>query len=222
LTGRGLVGEISDLSRLDPAQPTPTPGLDEIIERLDVASYQARHFADEYLDRPGLTGWERHNVRRRCHLEMTKAEQALRRLAQLALGVSAAQDVGDHVERLDHAAVLVLNDPVTGATLEADGIELFATTAEQLVIDVAGLLCRLIIEPGVQADIGPVRVSGNWRGDLTLAHRDPTLTRGDVRTWQAPVTVILPAKWLVETLGDEPVTTSVARRSSTTRAGHGE
>ena len=185
LVAEGLATEIRRLAESDPSNPTPTPGLDQLLEEARAASIDAHHAADKRLRDDSPDGYD---AAVRCAHKTLQAERAARLIAQLAMGVSACHGSGPITERLDRAAVAVITDPLTGERMSTDTVKLASTTAEGLLPEIAGLICRAIIEPGTVIEVGPVEMAADKNGGLTV-----TLDGQNYR-WRWPVRVHQPAQ----------------------------
>jgi hypothetical protein len=159
---------------------------------------------------------------------MLECEAVVRKLAQLAFGVSAARAASDAIERMDRAGVAVFHPPKglgRSVLLVEDGLSLLSTSRRELVIELAGVVCRLLIDRGARVTFRK-RGGGAWRLDWTVDAQDtlvartqssaprarprlktlgwtqgPKMTTGSfVQRWASPVTAILPAKLAVDTL----------------------
>ncbi len=199
LTAQGLAAEIKRLRRLD---STPAPGRKILLRRAESASLEAHEAAQLILtcsDDDDFDEWDRDEAAVRCADRTLDAERAARQLAQLAMGVSSCHDGDPRNLRLDRAAVAVVCHPLTGASLRADGIEMFATTQEALLSEMAGLICRLIVEPNTTLLVGPVELEADHDGNLTLTDGS------EVHHWETPVSVYFPAAKVIETLTGSPI-----------------
>jgi hypothetical protein len=159
------------------------------------------------------------------------AQRAMRRTAQLALGIAQAAPNTDVVSQIERAAIATIAPaalaggsapPRLSATLAYDGLQLYAIDTGELVIELAGVIARLLIEWGGVADLGVA--TGEKRGvtirvdaDVVLAEAygeavisdaaaflelgweeaDPTGARS---RWPSPVTIIEPASIVSRTL----------------------
>jgi hypothetical protein len=144
------------------------------------------------------------------------AELGLRRLAQLAFGVSAMTYGGDRIERLDRASVAVLHPPFDiPKGIAQDTPRLFARTEDELEVEVSGILCRLLIDRvaivNFAAPDGRVRfgiddadslVGSVWESHDTDLSDLGWSSSGDSWSaqWTSPVTISEPAGQTVRTL----------------------
>ena len=191
LIAEGLAAEIRRLAASDPSNRTPTPGLDQLLEDAHAASVDAHHAADKRLKDDSPDG---HDAAVRCAHKTLQTERAARLIAQLAMGVSACHGSGPVTERLDRAAVAVLTDPLTGEGISTDAVKLTSTTAEDLLPEIAGLICRAIIEPGTVVKVDSAGLTAESAGNLAV-----TLD-GTTRHWDAPVRVHEPATRIARSL----------------------
>jgi hypothetical protein len=192
LVVRGLATEIGRLQAIHPAESTPVPGLDLLLERADSAALDAHEAAGRtkelWCDRP-----QSEAAAVSCTRSALQAERAARQLAQLLMGVNAAHD-NERVDLGDRLAVAVITDPVTGVGLDGDGLEMFADNDDERLPEVAGLICRLLLEPGTKATLGPVTLRSDHDDRLALT------VDGNSRIWESPVQVYEPAAFVVEKL----------------------
>jgi hypothetical protein len=155
----------------------------------------------------------------------------MRRLAQLGFGVSALLGGSARIERLDRTCVAVLHPPDghgIAVPLLSDGVSLAARSREDLVVEVAGIVCRLLIDRGAKVRFEVPGPAGGWfeftvePGDVLAASFKATSTsrkasekpteagkgrrakESSVRAqrWSSPVRVHEPAKLAVGTLFD--------------------
>ena len=150
--------------------------------------------------------------------EAKRAERAARSVAQLAFGVSAARASDERIERLDRAGVAVLYPPHgygPPVSLLDDGVTLRSDDHQELLIEIAGILCRLLLDRhanvsfDVPGDLGGAVMVGVLPGDVLAAtsrpHRARTVARAmkklgwrqpkgraHRREWPSPVRAIQP------------------------------
>jgi len=148
----GLAAGVTDFRRRHDLEAGPVPGLTELVDRvtddftdlsalLDVALAAAEAPAD---DDPGA-GARRLERARILH---TRIGATTRRIAQAVLGATSLGAGTDDTLRLELAASVACTEP-EHVPLAADGpIELFAVTPDDLVLEVAGIVARLLLDWG--------------------------------------------------------------------------
>jgi hypothetical protein len=162
LTVVGLAAEIDDLRFQEEGRIVPAPGLELLRDRGEEASREAADAVGaigrlcgctvaEQVDLAVRADLDRRigNASRSARLATSQAQRALRQLAQLAFGVSAFTIGGDRIERLDMAAVAVLHPPLgagSAVSMVEDGVDLWSRTLPELEIEVAGMLCRVLVD----------------------------------------------------------------------------
>ena len=172
----GLAGEIEGILAEQAIAP-PVPGFAMLRELIDKAAKRAAAAADpawglcenvkRYAAAIGVTNTPDDEAVRKVHeaesqlleahtkaLALAKeAECAMRRLAQLGFGVSALLGGSARIERLDRTCVAVLHPPnghgIRVPLLE-DGVSLNARSKEELLVEIAGIVCRLLIDRGTE------------------------------------------------------------------------
>jgi len=160
-----------------------------------------------------------------------EAEYSMRRLAQLGFGVSALLGGSARIERLDRTCVAMLHPPEghgIGVPLRQDGVSLAARSREDLVVEVAGIVCRILIDRGTKVRFEVPGSAGGWfefsvePGDTLVAFSKAAppkpravekLKKAETQhrrkkpavraqRWPSPVRVYEPAKRAVDTLFD--------------------
>jgi hypothetical protein len=156
-----------------------------------------------------------------------EAERSCRALAQLVLGVNSVTRGSDEAYRLDRAAVGVLHPPDgQGAKvgLLEDGVALASRSKDELVVELSGLLCRLLLDRGIRLVLrcpgtkGTLEVEVDAKDTLVARLRLPDSAAkplaaarktgwSGARTdgclsdrWPSPVTILGPSKRIVDTL----------------------
>ena len=196
LLGRGLGAEIDDLRFKSEAGPVPAPGLSKLLDRLEKDLQDVCDLSDQVamlIQDPDPTA----DLMVRIEVEADAAEEGAdetervaRRIAQLALGVFSGFGDSDRVQRLDRSGVAVLHPPSgTGraAALVEDGIELFARDSDELLLELGGIVCRMLVDRNVTVRFDDVLLSVGLDDTLHLITPD-----GD-REWDSPVHVSEPA-----------------------------
>lgn len=244
LMAAGLGTEIAGIAGADPDNLIPAPGLAGLLADAELAARDAHDAAERArtLSSALETGDEVPTIvlvidaTADAEAAADRATRDLRQIAQLGMGVSARCPTSSRVERLDRACVAVLYPPDAhgpAGTLADDGLSLTGTTGEEVEVELAGAICRLL------TDRADRLVLGSPAGEVTLTvDADDNLIAelcpaGDVagtsldgglselgwppgsalRMWRNPVTVIEPASVIVSTLTtvDHGVETITAR-----------
>ena len=196
LFGKGLAAEVEELRFEVEECPVPAPGLPKLLHRLekdlrDVCDLSNRVtiLLRDPVQTPDLVA--RIEVDADAAEEgADEAELVARRIAQLASGVSLSLGESERVQRLDRAAVSVLSPPPgTGRAvgLVDDGLELFARHAPELLIELGGIICRMLVDRNVTVRFGEVELRVG--SDETFHLMTPV---GD-QAWDSPVEVAVPA-----------------------------
>ena len=218
LIASGLDAEIDDLRFQDEGRVVPAPNLSDLLESLNDAAREAC----EGADRLALlnTDPDPDSVRVQAETEASStagsadnAERLARRLAQVGFGVSAQTMGGERIERLDRACTAIIAPPEQGLVrsmpLADDLPAITARGREELEVELAGVICRLLVERSrpVALSAGSVRVV--LRVDsvdhlhVTVAAADQSadpepgwLAEGKTLTasWDSPVVVSEPAR----------------------------
>lgn len=244
---RGLEAEIATLRSLAAKGRIPAPGLAHLVkdtrDALDTASgssnmaetYAARlealtaEFAEthssETLDT--IRAEEQRLGMQHNHAiqPANRAEHRARDLAQLALGISAHLPSTYEVERIDRVCTAILHPPPgTGSAvpLYQDDLTVRAASRRELVVELAGVICRLLLDRRsvawlmVGEDCDQVLCLQIEPGDTLLALAD--VSQGKPRKallksgwreqgaellerrWPSPVSVLDPAGEVVKVL----------------------
>jgi hypothetical protein len=172
LVALGLAAAVRELAtRESDAEPIPTPGLDDLVDRVTELATEVVNAADSVLtsaeheaatravDEPNdpmpgplrPPGWEEGLVVTPELLPaitpVLEAERLVRSLAQLALGVTAQAAGTDNVYRLERAAVEALAPSgEVLVRLSSDGFSSRARNRPELGVELAGLVSRLMLE----------------------------------------------------------------------------
>lgn len=222
LTAMGIASEIDDLRLQEEDRIVPAPGFYALKDEIEDAARVAPERADTVamLVSTASSDEEAANSLRAAinrYGELQEAretiELGLRRLAQLAFGVSTLTLGGDRIERLERAAVAILHAPgERGRALFEESPRFFSTTPDELVVEVAGVLCRLLIDRSSTATftapagqivfsvdgetlIGTVQSNAGSSAKRWSHPELPPTAR-----WESPVVVTRPATLTVETL----------------------
>lgn len=147
----GLATEVDAVRFPDGFSPVPAPGLDSYLSAAERAAADASLRADRVAALSADPGAIDATLEASAEtfIAAAGAEHAARQMAQLALGVSAHLIGDDRVERLDRAAVAVLHPPAGSGRpvgLIEDGMVLEAKARPEAVVEIAGAICRLLID----------------------------------------------------------------------------
>lgn len=248
----GLAAEIAGICEGD-AKITPAPGLAKLRTIADRAATQAAATADPAWDlaksvkeyrAAAMTDPNPEAIKKMRQAEdqllatrkkvfafVEEAESATRRLAQLGFGISALHRSTPEIERLDRACVAVLHPPDghgIAVSLLRDGVSLMARSRDELKVEIAGIVCRLLIDRGTKARFEVPGPKGGWfefvvePGDVLAAfseltsrgskvsvkHRKTNKAGGSktqsglISKWPSPVKVSEPADFAVAKLFD--------------------
>jgi hypothetical protein len=261
LLASGLAAEVDTVRHHENDVPIPAPGLDALVDQAAASSLEACEAADlvarlrEELstaddDSGDETESRARDAVQRVHAAAEAAERAARSVGQLALGVSSLAALSDRTDRLDRVGVALLHPPPgygPAIGLLEDGTKIRARFAQELTVEVAGLLCRLLIDRGVVIEFGcatgaitfsvdpwdTLRASATVEHDiaeqsgsalLELGWEPGTAGGGLHKTWQSPVTIAEPAQLTVKSLcGALPLTdlsSLTARLTADAQPGH--
>lgn len=210
LLARGLVAEIEALRRGRRASLV-VPGVEELFGAIGVAADDAGTAADALAD-AGTEHRDSLGLLHEVYLAAERADIPLRRLAQLTLGVSTHGGDTAAIQRAERAAVTLLagifHEP---ASLVDDGPQFFATSIEGWRVEIAGAICRLIIEQDwemtIDAGATMLRVSYLSSGELVVSADGTT-----PRHWSDPLRIIDVVDHIVDHI-DERAIPQVSVRS---------
>ena len=159
LLGRGLAVEIDDSRFPDDRDPIPAPGLADLVEELAAATGDACNAGD--LVAQLLRGPNDEDRRAFLHAALDDsvdasetAQRTTRSLAQLALGVTSQLGWNDEIARAERAATMVLH-PVEErvVSLAEDGLVLRAHHDPELVTELCGAFCRMIVDHDCELEL---------------------------------------------------------------------
>jgi hypothetical protein len=217
LLGKSLAAEVEEVRFQGGDDPIPAPGLPKLLDRLeqdlrDVLALSERVDVllggpEQGVDLPDIISVELHAAEEGA----AEVERVTRQLAQLALGVSTGLVPSKRAERLDSAAVAVLHPPDDAAPmadLVEDGLELFSHDREELLVELRGLCCRMLLDRNVTVRIGEVELRVGFDQTLHLA------TQEEDTAWEAPVEVTVPARATGEALEALGLSCKKIRRSA--------
>ena len=220
LLAAGIAAEIDALRFPDGFSPVPAPGLTAFVADAERGSADAALAADRVaaltMDRDTTDAVA--TAAADSLAAADAAELATRRLAQLAFGISAHLIGDDRVERLDRAAVAILFPPAVDrprSRLADDATELRAKVRPELVVEIAGGLCRILVErnsclrlTGQGGAVVEVSVDGGSTL-CVLTNVEPGDLDGDwgpfpgerwIACWPSPVTIREPAEVIASLL----------------------
>ncbi len=251
----GLSSEIESI-RAKQIKVTPAPGLAKLRERVNRAAKSAAAAADPAwsLCEEALKNMRTVSTTDKPHAEAVRklretkdqlveicakaltfaeeAECAMRRLAQLGFGVSALLGRSARIERLDRTCVAVLHPPdghgIQSSLLSRDNLELFSKSRKELLVEISGIVCRLLIDrdatvgfwvPGPEggcfeftvdtADVLVTCAKATSQPTKAIQQLNKPQVAGNTnsdlipaQTWPSPVRVHAPAKLAVDTLFD--------------------
>jgi hypothetical protein len=154
-TAVGLFEVIDRFRFADPANPIPAPGTADLPDEVHRHALDAIHAAatvqilsgHDDLDPDALD-----DAVARAEMGSITARRGVRRLAQIGLGVAQHSHDGDEVELLERTMVGVLADEGS-AVAAVDDFPLVGRTRDEISVELAGLVARLICEqPLADAD----------------------------------------------------------------------
>lgn len=159
LLGRGLAVEIDDSRFPDDSSPIPAPQVEELVAELGVATIEACNAGDlvAQLIRDPDDGNLNHSLD--AALTETRrasesAQRVTRSLAQLMLGVTSQLGWNDEIARAERAATMVLHPfEERVVPLTDDGLVLRARHDPELVTELCGAFCRMIIDHDCELEI---------------------------------------------------------------------
>lgn len=196
LLARGLIAEIEVIRRALPAA-LPVPGIEELLGVVGSAAdeagaaadavYAALHDSDDPADDP--------LIRQSVVTATDAADRArlgLRRLAQVMLGVSSHAGGQAATYRAERAAVMVIvGDQDAVPSLPSDGAWWASCTPEEFAVELAGAICRLILEQSWRLRIthehGSIDIEMHDGGILKLDSSFPPLP---AQYWSDPLPVL--------------------------------
>lgn len=230
-TGRGLAAAVAELSIYHPGDAVPTPGLDQLVDQLNEACTTVCAVADGViaLDDPTADDPTVATAVERSRVALSRGARALRRLAQLALGVTTHLPDNPEVTLTERAAVQVLKlDRTAAAELADDGVDIDSHDLPGFRVELAGALCRMIVDHDCRLTIDPAGTEGPWSMagtvdavgnlELTLAPPEGVASAeleargwtsgpsGLSAHWDDPLVVYEPAELIVSTLAHLGVT----------------
>ena len=204
----GLAAEIGHLRFQPEERIVPAPDLDALAEAADQAAARAHEVAERIgvLLRDGSDGVDAAGA------ELTaaagEADRSARRVAQLGMGVSAHTLGGERIERLDRACVALLRPDGRAPTpTGADDVTLAGRTRVEVEVELAGMVCRLLVDrrPALWAV-----VPGAW-GRLAVDDTDTLhltwsaqLRSVQHTEWPSPIMVSDPVRSLLDVLLHDP------------------
>lgn len=225
-TGRGLAAVIAELGAPDPDNTVPIPGLALLVAELEDACCAVCAVADEVVSLGDVGGAANATVAdlvSRSGAALSAGGLAARRLAELCLGVTSYLPDDPRVTLAERAAVAALKlDSTIANELVDDGIRVKANDLVGLGVDLAGTLCRMIVDHDCVLTLdlegvnGPVSIACTVDsvGNLELALIGPpdALTEelgslgwasepdGLGANWDDPLAVVEPVELIISTL----------------------
>jgi len=206
LTGQGLASAAEKLRTEEGEAPIPAPLIEQWRQKLLESTTVAVQSADAVLsqvngevklkpeDLVALVG--------RGAEQAAEAERCCRALARLALGITSHTNWCEETARLERAAVLVLAD--SGVKVEDEEVVFFGRDRSELVSEAAGLLCWMLTQQSCERVIGNPQ-AGRSALKIAVDDRSNLLIRqnGDEQAWEAPVTVLEPARYIADFLVEQ-------------------
>lgn len=180
LLASGLLREVDEIRKGGSQPAIPAPGLARLLDAANRAAQRAASSADaagRLFDElaelgqalttnpsPSSAAVRRARegegrllrVQQEALTAAQETERLTRSMAQLALGVSACAASSDRIERLDRAAVAVLHPPEGqgwSGLLVRDGLAFASESHEELPIEIAGLMCRMLLDRRVHVEL---------------------------------------------------------------------
>jgi hypothetical protein len=203
LLAKGLAAEVDELRFEAEDAPVPAPGLTKLLDRLEKDFRDVCDLSDRVsvlLRDPDQTS----DLLSRIDLVTDAADEGAdetevlaRRIAQLAFGVSSGLEYTERVDRLDRVAVAVLHPPPGTGTpvgLVDDGFEFFSLHAPELLIELGGIICRMLIDRNVTVRFDQIQLRVGPDETFHLSTPD-----GD-QAWESPVYVGEPARAIAKIL----------------------
>ena len=204
----GLAAAVSDFRmRQSDVEPTPVPGLAELVDRItedftDLSAIldAALSVAESPADAVAPVGVGRLGRDRLLH---ARIGTTTRRVAQAVLGATSLGAGTDDTLRLELAASVALTDR-SAVPLVADGpVELFATTRDDLVLEVAGVVARLLVDWGGAVALRTADGAGvdlEVDGDVVVVTPHALPPGPGIQRWSSPVVIADLAGGVVATL----------------------
>lgn len=222
MKGRGLAAEIEALRWSPDGGPIPAPGLSSLIQELDASSGETC-LAAEVVD--NSEGDDSATAAESAARFAAEAEGTARQIAQLCLGVTSHLASNDAVLRAERASVQILSTTGGRVHLVDDRFTSSAIHFEELSVDLAGAICRMIIDHSVEmvltskADPAAfsISLSSNFFGDIAASLATATELDGTKLVeigwtaqpnggweaeWADPLAVREPVVLIIETLQD--------------------
>ena len=202
LLAAGLGAEIERLRRPHDQPPIAAPGIEELLEIAQGSAIAAHEGAVEAHEAARGGDWDEVTSARGSAENFAElAERTTRQIAMLALGVSAWHPSDLYLDGTDRAAVTVLSAGIGLGQVRPGELELYATKRSELVTEIAGLLCVLLVARTLAVRVGPVRIwcDGSDALHVVLDGHDDDLS------WPSPVSVWQPASLVVDAVLDTGV-----------------
>ncbi|MEI8051326.1 MAG: hypothetical protein WCI12_07810 [Actinomycetes bacterium] len=192
LEAKGLAEEISAMRIEGEHGVIPAPGLFGFVDDAERSLREGTEAADlvvRLVSEPGLSDETLRRAAMAAHRSITacdRSSRALRQIAQVGFGVSAMLGPSERVERLDRVAVAALVAPDASGerrTLIEDQMTPQAPDEAALLVELGGLICRMLIDGAMRVRIGQVTITSSHDGVIEL--RGPEMAEN----WSSPVPV---------------------------------
>lgn len=217
-TALGVLEMVDRFRFRDVSDPIPAPGAAEIPDRIHTLALDALHAAascrilvDDLVasTNPGEVCEIWANVQAASDRAMhaaAEAQRALRRLAQIGLGIAQHAYADDDVELLERMAIGILlgSDGGFGRAARDDQPGLDARWAPELSVELAGLIARMLCDQSSGADPYPsIALVADGMPELVVA-----ITEGGgvhvpgVARFEPPVSITAVSALVVERIAD--------------------
>lgn len=193
----GLAAAVTDFRRRQSdVELGPVPGLTELLDRVtedftDLSALLDAALADaESAPAADPAAGERRLER--ADILRARIGLGARRIAQAVLGATSLGAGTDDTLRLELAASMALTDPEQVPLGEDGVVELFAVTPDDLVLEVAGIVARLLIDWGgtvTLATADGIGVILEVVGDTVVVVPDGLGPDVGTRSWASPVVI---------------------------------
>lgn len=235
LVTRGLVELVDGFRFRDAGAPIPAPGTADAADEVRAHALDAVHAAatarilagadsdpDELRAPDGSPEPDPAAMAAvdRAHEALAAARRVLRHLAQVGLGVAQHAYDDDDVELLERATVRVLSRDVFWTATE-DAFPLRGTTGDEVSVELAGLIARMLCDagvgegftlvgpvgPGIDVELAPdrslrLRTTDPGGGVLAPLGWEVDATGTAIRAFAGPVTITQVTSLVLRTLRD--------------------
>lgn len=191
----GLLEVVDRFRFADPGHPIPAPGtadLPDEIQRHALDAVHATASAHILVGEPEPDDRALDRVVARAQAADLAAQRGLRHLAQIGLGVAQHSHDGDDVELVERTMIGVLVHDVAGVTAVDDAFPLVGGTREEVSVELAGAIARMICdEPHAEPHEPPIgfAVAGDGIDPITVAITPGGGVTVDGDHHDAPVTI---------------------------------